>query len=118
MPFTSAKGSRVLIGMLRDGVTRMLAQVIEGGDRLPRACWLAVVHRCILRRWSRSHGLTLKNECTLRVLSVDMLLPKNRGIDMAAGRKMLYEAGFSVLRRGDGQPVRLDLSYLTKPSAD
>jgi biotin synthase len=33
----------------------------------------------------------------------------NRGIDMAAARKMLYEAGFAALKRGDGESIRLDL---------
>lgn len=36
----------------------------------------------------------------------------NRGLDVAACRKMLYEAGFSELRRGDGTSVSLDLNYL------
>ena len=33
-----------------------------------------------------------------------------RGLDIAACRKMLYEAGFSVLQRGDGTTVSLDLA--------
>ena len=36
----------------------------------------------------------------------------NRGIDMAAARKMFYEAGFVALRRGDDSTVLLDLSYV------
>jgi biotin synthase len=32
----------------------------------------------------------------------------NRGLDMAACRKMLYEAGFAGLVRGDGQTTPLD----------
>jgi len=36
----------------------------------------------------------------------------NRGIDMAAARKMFYEAGFVALRRGDDSTVPLDLSYI------
>ena len=32
----------------------------------------------------------------------------NRGLDMAACRKMLYEAGFAELQRGDGSAVPLD----------
>jgi biotin synthase len=38
----------------------------------------------------------------------------NRGIDMAAARKMLYEAGFTGLRRGDGSLVHLDVPYLLR----
>jgi len=37
---------------------------------------------------------------------------KNRGLDMAACRKMLYEAGFASLLRGDGSSVELDLNHL------
>ncbi len=37
---------------------------------------------------------------------------KNRGLDMADCRKMLYEAGFAHLLRGDGTTVTLDLNYL------
>lgn len=37
---------------------------------------------------------------------------KNRGMDMAGCRKMLYEAGFSQLLRGDGTATSLDLHYL------
>ena len=33
---------------------------------------------------------------------------QNRGLDMAACRKMLYEAGFTELQRGDGSVVPLD----------
>ena len=38
----------------------------------------------------------------------------NRGLDMAACRKMLYEAGFTALRRGDGTTVPLNLDYLLR----
>lgn len=34
----------------------------------------------------------------------------HRGLDMAGARKMLYEAGFTALRRGDGTTVPLTLS--------
>ena len=37
----------------------------------------------------------------------------NRGLDMAGCRKMLYEAGFTALQRGDGTNVMLNLEYLT-----
>ena len=37
---------------------------------------------------------------------------KNRGLDMAGCRKMLYEAGFARLLRGDGTTVSLDVEYL------
>ena len=37
---------------------------------------------------------------------------KNRGLDMPACRKMLYEAGFTALQRGDGTSLPLDLAYL------
>jgi biotin synthase len=37
---------------------------------------------------------------------------KNRGLDMAGCRKMLYEAGFTRLLRGDATAVTLDLNYL------
>jgi biotin synthase len=33
----------------------------------------------------------------------------HRGLDMAAARKMLYEAGFTALRLGDGRTISLDL---------
>ncbi len=42
----------------------------------------------------------------------------NRGLDMAAARKMLYEAGFTALRLGDGCKVALDLPYLVEVSVD
>jgi len=38
----------------------------------------------------------------------------NRGLDMAAARKMLYEAGFTSLRLGDCRSVSLDLPYLVQ----
>ena len=41
----------------------------------------------------------------------------NRGLDMAAARKMLYEAGFTALRLGDGRKVALDLPYLMESVA-
>ena len=41
----------------------------------------------------------------------------NRGIDMAAARKMLYEAGYASLRRGGGSSVVLDLPYLRETAA-
>jgi len=37
---------------------------------------------------------------------------RNRGLDMADCRKMLYEAGFRALRRGDNSTVPLDLGCL------
>lgn len=36
----------------------------------------------------------------------------NRGLDMGACRKMLYEAGFSALLRGDNSSIKLDLEYI------
>ncbi len=36
----------------------------------------------------------------------------HRGLDMAGARKMLYEAGFTALRRGDGSTVPLTLDTL------
>jgi biotin synthase len=36
----------------------------------------------------------------------------NRGLDMAAARKMVYEAGFTALWRGDNSTAALDLAYL------
>lgn len=36
-----------------------------------------------------------------------------RGLDMAAARKMLYEAGFTALRLGNGKTISLDLGYQT-----
>ena len=39
----------------------------------------------------------------------------NRGMDMAACRKMLYEAGFTALLRGDGTTAPLNLDYLLRP---
>ncbi len=36
----------------------------------------------------------------------------NRGLDMAACRKMAYESGFSGLLRGDSSTVKLDLQHL------
>jgi len=38
----------------------------------------------------------------------------NRGLDMPACRKMLYEAGFTALQRGDGTSVPLYLDYLLR----
>jgi len=40
---------------------------------------------------------------------------RNRGRDMAACRKMLYEAGFTAIQRGDGTTVPLDLASLHPP---
>lgn len=39
---------------------------------------------------------------------------KNRGMDMARCRKMLFECGFSNIRRGDESKIPLDLDYLIK----
>ncbi len=36
----------------------------------------------------------------------------HRGLDMAGARRMLYEAGFTALRRGDGTTIPLDLNAL------
>lgn len=36
----------------------------------------------------------------------------HRGADMAACRKMLYETGFTSLRRGDDAGINLDVEYL------
>jgi biotin synthase len=38
----------------------------------------------------------------------------NRGLDMGACRKMLYEAGFTSLRRGDGTTIALDLDRIQR----
>ncbi len=40
----------------------------------------------------------------------------HRGLDMAGCRKMLYEAGFARLLRGDGTDVSLNLDYLLRPA--
>jgi biotin synthase len=37
---------------------------------------------------------------------------QSRGLDMAACRKMLYEAGFTELQRADGSATPLDLPSL------
>jgi len=37
---------------------------------------------------------------------------RSRGLSVAGARRMLYEAGFAALRRGDGSTVPLDLAYL------
>jgi biotin synthase len=42
----------------------------------------------------------------------------NRGLDMAGARKMLYEAGFNSLLRGDGSKICLNLPYLGKQVND
>lgn len=39
---------------------------------------------------------------------------KNRGMNMARCRKMLFECGFDYLRRGDESKIRLDFDYLVK----
>jgi biotin synthase len=39
---------------------------------------------------------------------------KNRGMDMARCRKMLFECGFDYIRRGDESKIPLDLDYLIK----
>jgi biotin synthase len=36
----------------------------------------------------------------------------HRGLDMPRARKMLYEAGFTAIRRGDGSRVALTLDYV------
>jgi biotin synthase len=38
----------------------------------------------------------------------------SRGLDMAACRKMLYEAGFAALQRGDGASVPLNFEYMLR----
>ncbi|HML36639.1 MAG TPA: hypothetical protein PKA19_04315 [Bacillota bacterium] len=40
----------------------------------------------------------------------------NRGLDMAACRKMLLDCGFQYIRRGDESKIPLDLSYVIKQS--
>lgn len=42
----------------------------------------------------------------------------NRGLDMIAARKMLYEAGFTALQLGDGRKIALDLPYLIEAGLD
>lgn len=39
---------------------------------------------------------------------------KSRGMDMARCRKMLFECGFTNIRRGDESKIPLDLNYLIK----
>lgn len=39
---------------------------------------------------------------------------KNRGMDMARCRKMLFECGFANIRKGDESKIPLDLEYLIK----
>ncbi len=39
---------------------------------------------------------------------------RNRGHDMPACRKMLYEAGFTAIECGDGKSVALDVDYLNR----
>ena len=39
---------------------------------------------------------------------------KNRGMDMARCRKMLFECGFDYIRRGDESKIPLNLEYLIK----
>ncbi len=41
----------------------------------------------------------------------------HRGLDMAGARKMLYEAGFAALRRGDGSTIPLTLDSLPRAQA-
>jgi len=38
----------------------------------------------------------------------------HRGLDMAGARKMIYEAGFTALRRGDGSSIPLNFDYIQK----
>ena len=45
---------------------------------------------------------------------VEIETERNRGMNMAACRKMLYEAGFTALQRGDGSSVALDLKTLSQ----
>ena len=45
------------------------------------------------------------------------LLECSRGLDMPAARRMLYEAGFTALRRGDGTTVPLTLDYVRAGAA-
>ena len=40
----------------------------------------------------------------------------HRGLDMAGARRMLYEAGFTALRRGDGSTVPLTLESVLPPA--
>jgi biotin synthase len=42
---------------------------------------------------------------------------KNRGMDMAACRKMLFECGFANIRRGDEGKIPLDFDYLVKTNS-
>lgn len=42
----------------------------------------------------------------------------NRGLDMAAARRMLYEAGFTSLKLGDGTLQSLDLAYLQRTAEE
>lgn len=39
---------------------------------------------------------------------------KNRGMDMARSRKMLFECGFDYLRRGDESKIPMNIEYLIK----
>ncbi len=42
---------------------------------------------------------------------------RNRGMDMAQCRKMLFECGFSNIRRGDESKIPLDLDYLIQTNS-
>ncbi|AWI05922.1 radical SAM protein [Clostridium drakei] len=42
---------------------------------------------------------------------------KNRGMDMARCRKMLFECGFTNIRRGDESKIPLDFEYLVKTNS-
>lgn len=42
---------------------------------------------------------------------------KNRGMDMARCRKMMFECGFDYLRRGDESKIKLDFDYLVKTNS-
>lgn len=42
---------------------------------------------------------------------------KNRGMNMARCRKMLFECGFDYLRRGDESKIRLNFDYLVKTNS-
>jgi len=42
----------------------------------------------------------------------DIDTARNRGLDMAACRKMLYESGFAALQRGDWTTASLNLDHV------
>jgi len=73
---------------------------------------MALHHIADTEKTLRAFHALLLRDGTLCLADLDTEPGIFHSADMAAARKMLYEAGFTSLKRGDGSSVTLDLPYI------